>query len=85
MTGLTLGFIMPGPTEMIIVGIIGVILFGSRLPKLAYDCGNSFTQFKRGLAEPIQECAQIMEKETKDFHNTVGEETRKAEAAARNA
>lgn len=42
---------MPGPTEMIIVGMVGLLLFGSRLPKLARSLGGSLVEFKRGLKE----------------------------------
>jgi len=43
------GFMMPGPTEMIIVGIIAVLLFGSRLPSTARNIGQSLYELKRGL------------------------------------
>lgn len=44
-------FMMPGPIELAVVGIIAVLLFGSRLPKIAHSVGSSFTQFKKGLQE----------------------------------
>ena len=44
-----LGFIGMGPTEMIIVGVIAVLLFGSRLPEVARSLGKSFVEFKRGI------------------------------------
>lgn len=40
-----------GPTEMLIVGIIAVILFGNRLPSVARSLGKSMTEFKKGMRE----------------------------------
>ncbi|HVW02890.1 MAG TPA: twin-arginine translocase TatA/TatE family subunit [Planctomycetaceae bacterium] len=45
-----LGFIGGiGPTEMLIVGIIALLLFGKRLPAMANSLGQSVNAFKRGL------------------------------------
>jgi len=43
------GFVGMGPTEMIIVGVVAVLLFGSRLPEVARSLGKSFVEFKRGI------------------------------------
>ena len=40
-----------GTTELIIVGIIAVILFGSRLPSVARSLGKSLHEFKRGMRD----------------------------------
>ena len=40
-----------GPMEMLIVGIIAVLLFGSRLPSVARSLGKSMTEFKKGMRE----------------------------------
>lgn len=48
-----------GPTELAILGVIGVLLFGSRLPKLAYDFGRSFTQFKKGISGVEDAVAEV--------------------------
>ena len=55
-------FMMPGAPELLIIGIIAVLLFGSRLPKLAYSMGNSLTQFKQGLAETTTEISACKDK-----------------------
>lgn len=38
-----------GPSEMIIVGILAVLLFGKRLPDVGRSLGKSLMEFKRGL------------------------------------
>jgi sec-independent protein translocase protein TatA len=40
-----------GPTEMIIVGIIAVLLFGRKLPEVARSLGTSYREFRKGLNE----------------------------------
>jgi sec-independent protein translocase protein TatA len=37
--------------EMLIVGVIAILLFGKRLPEVAKSLGNSYREFRRGLAE----------------------------------
>jgi len=40
-----------GVPEMIIVGIVAVLLFGSRLPSVARSLGKSLNEFKRGMRD----------------------------------
>ncbi len=37
------------PMEIMIVGAVAVLLFGSRLPSVARSLGKSMTEFKKGL------------------------------------
>ena len=46
----TLAFIL-GPMEMMIVGGIFLLLFGSRIPSVMRSLGQSVTSFKSGLEE----------------------------------
>ena len=38
-----------GPTELLIVGAIVLLLFGSRLPKVMRSLGEGIVEFKRGV------------------------------------
>jgi len=40
-----------GSFEVVIIGVIAVVLFGSRLPEVARSVGQSYTQFRKGLNE----------------------------------
>lgn len=50
---LTLGFIFgtPGITELIVIGVLAVLLFGSKLPEVARSLGGSYQQFRKGLSD----------------------------------
>ena len=40
---------MPGPMEMLIIGVIAVLLFGKRLPEVGRSLGKGIVEFKRGI------------------------------------
>lgn len=40
-----------GTNELLILGVIAVLLFGTRLPKIARSFGQSVTEFKKGMKE----------------------------------
>lgn len=42
---------MPGPMELIILGVIILLLFGSRLPGLMRSMGSSVSEFKKGVRD----------------------------------
>ena len=45
----TLAFQMPGLTEWVVIGIIGILLFGKRLPEVGKSLGKGIVEFKKGL------------------------------------
>jgi sec-independent protein translocase protein TatA len=38
-----------GPMEMLVIGMIGVLLFGKRLPEVGRSLGKGIVEFKKGL------------------------------------
>ena len=42
---------MPGPFEWVIIGIIGLLLFGKRLPEVGKSVAKGIVEFKQGLKE----------------------------------
>ena len=53
-------FVMPGPTELLIIGGIIILLFGAgQLPKIARSLGGAIPSFKKGMAEVEKEVDDI--------------------------
>lgn len=40
-----------GPQEILIIGVVAVLLFGSRLPAMARSVGKAVVEFKKGLSD----------------------------------
>lgn len=41
-----------GGGEMLVIGLIALLLFGTRLPKVARSLGQSVNEFKQGMKDP---------------------------------
>ena len=62
-----LAFGMPGPAELIIIGLVAVLLFGNRLPDVGRSLGKGIIEFKKGIKginEEIDEAASKSEKKS---------------------
>jgi sec-independent protein translocase protein TatA len=44
-----LAIAMPGLTEWIIIGALGLLIFGKRLPEVGRSLGKGIVEFKKGL------------------------------------
>ena len=51
-------FGLPGGAEMIVILVIGLLLFGSRLPSVGRNIGKSITEFKKGMKEAGEELSK---------------------------
>ena len=47
----TLAFGLPGGTEWIVILVIGLLLFGRRLPEVGKSIGQGIKEFKKGLKD----------------------------------
>ena len=57
---------MPGTTEMMVILLIAVLLFGAnKIPKLARSTGEAMGEFQKGREEVEQELEEIREGKTK--------------------
>ena len=54
-TPMLAAFGLPGGAELIIILVIGLLLFGSRLPSVGRNIGKSITEFKKGMKEAGEE------------------------------
>ena len=50
---------IPGTAELVLIAFVGVLLFGSRIPKIARSIGSSFVEFKRGVSGVESEIKEI--------------------------
>ena len=41
---------MPGPMEMVFIGVLALLIFGKRLPEVGKSLGKSIVEFKKGLS-----------------------------------
>lgn len=48
-------FFSPSLPELLIVALVVLVLFGSRLPKVMRSLGSSITEFKKGVNEGSEE------------------------------
>ena len=47
-----------GTTELLVIGVIGLLLFGSRLPMVGRNIGKSITEFKKGMKDASDEMSR---------------------------
>jgi len=44
-----LGFLGLGPGELLLIALVGVLLFGNRLPEVGKSLGRGIVEFKKGI------------------------------------
>lgn len=63
---ITLAFGWPGLPEMIVIGVVGLLIFGNKLPDVGRSLGRGIVEFKKGLRDVKDE----IEEESTDKNNT---------------
>lgn len=58
-------FGLPGGSELIIVLVIALLLFGHRLPTVMRSLGQSITEFKKGAKEGNETTENLEDQEKK--------------------
>jgi sec-independent protein translocase protein TatA len=56
------------PQELIVVAVIAVLLFGSKLPDVARSLGGSYREFRRGLNDMQQQFREVEREVTKTIN-----------------
>jgi len=59
MTSHMLALGMPGLTEWIIIGALGLLIFGKRLPEVGRSLGKGIVEFKKGLKGIEEDVTQV--------------------------
>jgi sec-independent protein translocase protein TatA len=52
---------LPGGMEWVVILVVGLLLFGARLPMVGRNIGKSITEFKKGLKDASEEAQSGMD------------------------
>lgn len=65
--GNILSFMSLGPMEMIMIAVVGLLIFGNRLPDVGRSLGKGLVEFKKGLKgvqDDMEEADREIDKDT---------------------
>ncbi len=69
------------PSELVVVGVVAVLLFGSNLPEVARSLGRSYNDFKRGMSDIQNQFRQAENEFRKPLDQIASKPTAKQEEA----
>jgi sec-independent protein translocase protein TatA len=72
------------PLELMVVGVVAILLFGSKLPEVARSLGGSYREFRKGLND-FQDTMRAAELDTppkKPLNSDIDDEDRYSEPTA---
>ncbi len=76
-------FGLPGNTEMIVILIVALLIFGSRLPAVMRSLGSSVNEFKKGVRDVKDDVADVkdeLDDVAADMHADVDDDPHEHEA-----
>lgn len=73
-----LAYILPGYGEVVVLLIIGLLLFGRRLPEVGRQLGRTVTEFRRGLSGLRHQLEQ--DQDMREIRSGIGEVKRALDA-----
>ena len=80
MTSHMLAIGMPGLTEWIIIGALGLLIFGKRLPEVGRSLGKGIVEFKKGLKGIDEDITQVDDQiDNSSSRRTLPHEERKSD------
>jgi len=56
-----------GPMELVIIGVVGLLIFGNRLPQVGRSLGKGIVEFKKGLKGVEDEIDKATNEDDKDL------------------
>jgi TatA/E family protein of Tat protein translocase len=70
---LAISFLSPSPTELLLLMLVALLLYGGELPKVARSWGKSLAEFKKGLSGIQNEFNSVMYDEPRriPYHDPV--------------
>lgn len=63
---------LPGGSEWIVIALIGLLVFGRRLPEVGRSLGRSIVEFKKGIKGVEDEIESESEKPLKPYDRRLG-------------
>lgn len=61
----TLAFGLPGHWEWVVIGMIALLLFGSRLPQVMRSIGDGIRELKKGLKDVGDDVKKVVDEDEK--------------------
>jgi sec-independent protein translocase protein TatA len=57
---------LPAGSELILIGVVALLIFGRRLPEIARNVGKSLNEFKKGVKESQDEIHKALDESDKN-------------------